>query len=93
MSVYSTERELDQVTGHSIEVFLAWQHHGAADLCRFCEGFFLQNMERLLDREDFHRLLSGGVAQELLCSQARLLTDLEAALIRRLCSLHSACRE
>ncbi|KAG8001088.1 Ankyrin repeat and BTB/POZ domain-containing protein 2 [Nibea albiflora] len=77
------------------------QHHGGAELCRFCEGFFLQNMDRLLDREDFHRLLLGGVSQELLCPDMGtkdrdppvLLRVLEDALIDRLYSLHSACRE
>lgn len=76
------------------------QHHAAAELCRFCEGFFLQNMDQLLDRDDFHRLLLGRVGQELLWSgpgldqnQPDLLRDLEAALINRLYSLHTVCRE
>lgn len=77
------------------------QLHGAAELRRFCEGFFLQNMDRLLDREDFHRLLLGGVGQELLCPGVStqdqdppvLLRVLEATLIQRLYTLHAACRE
>uniref|UniRef100_A0AAQ5XYB9 BTB domain-containing protein n=1 Tax=Amphiprion ocellaris TaxID=80972 RepID=A0AAQ5XYB9_AMPOC len=67
-----------------VDIYQTAKHHGGAELCRFCEGFFLQNMDRLLDRDDFHRLLLGGFSQEL---------DLEAALIHRLYSLHSACRE
>ncbi|KAM4603130.1 ankyrin repeat and BTB/POZ domain-containing protein 2-like isoform 2-T2 [Polymixia lowei] len=78
----------------------------ASELRRFCEGFFLQNMEQLLDREDFHRLLLGGVSQDLLSpgtdihSGPRrdqpspvLLKDLEVTLIHRLFSLYSSCRE
>ncbi|XP_022605558.1 ankyrin repeat and BTB/POZ domain-containing protein 2-like [Seriola dumerili] len=86
---------------NAVNFYQTAKHHGAAELCRFCEGFFLQNMDQLLDREDFHRLLLGGVGQELLCpgtgTQDRdlpvLLRDLEAALIHRLYTLHSACRE
>uniref|UniRef100_A0A7N6FEX2 BTB domain-containing protein n=1 Tax=Anabas testudineus TaxID=64144 RepID=A0A7N6FEX2_ANATE len=79
-----------------VNIYQIAKHHKAAELCRFCEGFFLQNMVWLLDREDFHRLLLGGVGQELLCpgpDQAILIRKLEAALINRLYILHSACRE
>ncbi|KAK1891214.1 Ankyrin repeat and BTB/POZ domain containing protein 2 [Dissostichus eleginoides] len=37
--------------------------HGGSALCRFCEGFFLQNMEVLLQRDDFHRLLLAVAGQ------------------------------
>lgn len=58
-------------------------------------------MDQLLDREDFHRLLLGGVGQELLRPELdtwdedgpNLLRDLEAALIQRLYTLHTACQE
>ncbi|XP_035507682.1 ankyrin repeat and BTB/POZ domain-containing protein 2-like [Morone saxatilis] len=84
-----------------VNIYQAAKLHGGAELCRFCEGFFLQNMDRLLDREDFHRLLLGGVGQELLCPDVGpqdqdspgLLRVLEATLIHRLYTLHSACRE
>ncbi|XP_070758191.1 ankyrin repeat and BTB/POZ domain-containing protein 2-like [Enoplosus armatus] len=84
-----------------VNIYQTAKHHGGAELCRFCEGFFLQNMDRLLDREDFHRLLLGGVGQERLCPAASsqdqdplaLLRVLEATLIHRLYTLHSACRE
>ncbi|XP_029001155.1 ankyrin repeat and BTB/POZ domain-containing protein 2-like [Betta splendens] len=72
---------------NAVSIYQTATHHGAAELCRFCEGFFLQNMDPLLAREDFHRLLLGGAGQE------PLLTDLEAALIHRVRSLHAACRE
>nr|XP_046253578.1 ankyrin repeat and BTB/POZ domain-containing protein 2-like [Scatophagus argus] len=80
-----------------VDVYKAAKLHGGAELCRFCEGFFLQNMDRLLERDDFHRLLLGAVGQELLRPQDQdpslLLRVLEATLIRRLSSLHAACRE
>ncbi|XP_022059746.2 ankyrin repeat and BTB/POZ domain-containing protein 2-like [Acanthochromis polyacanthus] len=86
-----------------VDIYQTAKYHGGAELCRFCEGFFLQNMDRLLDRDDFHRMLMGGFSQELLCPATGsgsgqdqkppvLLKDLEAALIHRLYSLHSACR-
>ncbi|KAM9318609.1 ankyrin repeat and BTB/POZ domain-containing protein 2-like [Pholidichthys leucotaenia] len=89
---------------NAVSIYETAKHHGAAELCRFCEGFFLQNMDHLLDREDFHHLLLGGISQELLCpgvrsqpgwdqDQLTLLWRLEAVLIQRLHSLHSACRE
>lgn len=87
---------LSVVIINGYRVFLCLQHHRAAELCRFCEGFFLQNMDQLLDREDFHRLLLGGVGQELFCSgkdPAVLLRDLEAVLTNRLYTLNAACRE
>uniref|UniRef100_A0A672FXZ8 Ankyrin repeat and BTB (POZ) domain containing 2a n=1 Tax=Salarias fasciatus TaxID=181472 RepID=A0A672FXZ8_SALFA len=43
---------------NAVSVYQTAKHHGAAELCRFCEGFFLQNMDRLLDREDFHRCVT-----------------------------------
>ncbi|KAM9861113.1 ankyrin repeat and BTB/POZ domain-containing protein 2-like [Aulostomus maculatus] len=85
---------------NAVGIYQTSKHYGAAELCRFCEGFFLQNMDHLLDREDFYRVLLGGVAQELTWSrlgpeqtQPNLLGDLEMALIHRLYSLHPACRE
>ncbi|XP_069575867.1 ankyrin repeat and BTB/POZ domain-containing protein 2-like isoform X2 [Brachyistius frenatus] len=84
---------------NAVSIYLTAKRHGGVELCRFCEGFFLQNMNRLLDREDFHRLLLGGGGQDTRAGPGQdrdppvLLVDLEAALIRRLCSLHSACRE
>lgn len=82
------------------------QLHRADDLYRFSEGFFLKNMEQLLSREDFHRLLFRASGQEQFCTrtgkwyslgldqnQAGLLKNLEAALINRLYTLHTSCRE
>ncbi|KAI3377674.1 hypothetical protein L3Q82_008442, partial [Scortum barcoo] len=99
----SCEMKLSQslTVDNAVSIYQTAKHHGAAELCRFCEGFFLQNMDRLLDREDFHRLLLGAAGQELLRSGSgiqdedppALLRVLEAALIQRLHTLHSACRE
>ncbi|XP_060924523.1 ankyrin repeat and BTB/POZ domain-containing protein 2-like [Limanda limanda] len=83
-----------------VDVYQSAKHHGATELCRFCEGFFLQHMDLLLDREDFHRLLLGGAGQQLLCpgtidqdGDASLLNDLKVALIHRLYTLHRVCGE
>ncbi|CAB1339676.1 unnamed protein product, partial [Coregonus sp. 'balchen'] len=51
---------------NAVSIYLMSRDHGAADLRKFCEGFFLQHMEQLLEREDFHRLLMGGARQEQL---------------------------
>ncbi|XP_035769679.1 ankyrin repeat and BTB/POZ domain-containing protein 2-like [Neolamprologus brichardi] len=56
---------------NAVSIYKAAKHHGGAELCRFCEGFFLQNMDQLLDREDFHSLLLGGLSQELLYPDVR----------------------
>ncbi|XP_034998298.2 ankyrin repeat and BTB/POZ domain-containing protein 2 [Hippoglossus stenolepis] len=83
-----------------VNIYQTAKHHGAAELCRFCEGFFLQHMDLLLDREDFHRLLLGGAGQQLLCpgtivqdGDVSLLNDLKVALIHRLYTLHRVCGE
>ncbi|XP_034535121.1 ankyrin repeat and BTB/POZ domain-containing protein 2-like [Notolabrus celidotus] len=80
-----------------VHIYQTAQHHGAAALCRYCEGFFLQNMDQLLDREDFHRLLLCPIMKTLDQEQDQdspaLLRTLEDTLIHRLCSLHAACRE
>uniref|UniRef100_A0A3Q2CYU4 Ankyrin repeat and BTB (POZ) domain containing 2a n=1 Tax=Cyprinodon variegatus TaxID=28743 RepID=A0A3Q2CYU4_CYPVA len=73
---------------NAVSVYQTAKHHGAAELCRFCEGFFLQNMDQLLDREDFHRLLlatppGSGPDQDL-----PVLKHLETTLIDRLYHLH-----
>ncbi|KAA8596031.1 hypothetical protein FQN60_011322, partial [Etheostoma spectabile] len=91
----------DNIIHVSHMTYSTFQQHGAAELGRFCEGFFLQNLDRLLDAEDFHRLLLGAVARETPCPEGGapdrdppgLLEVLEATLIHRLYTLHSACRE
>ncbi|KAM4743641.1 ankyrin repeat and BTB/POZ domain-containing protein 2-like [Anableps anableps] len=82
---------------NAVSVYRVAKHHGAAELCRFCEGFFLQNMERLLDREDFHRLLLGSASKGAPSGSGQdqdlpVLKSLETTLIHRLSLLHAACR-
>uniref|UniRef100_UPI0037E8A73F ankyrin repeat and BTB/POZ domain-containing protein 2-like n=1 Tax=Semicossyphus pulcher TaxID=241346 RepID=UPI0037E8A73F len=91
----SCEMKLSQsVTADEVvNIYQTAKHHGAAELCRFCEGFFLQNMDRLLDREDFHRLLLCPRMEAEEQDHTDLLGALEETLIHRLYSLHSACRE
>ncbi|KAK6296141.1 hypothetical protein J4Q44_G00338540 [Coregonus suidteri] len=91
---------------NAVSIYLMSRDHGAADLRKFCEGFFLQHMEQLLEREDFHRLLMGGARQEQLSPETEprsgpcqdrhsslLLEDLEVTLVHRLLSLYPSCRE
>ncbi|KAM3877441.1 ankyrin repeat and BTB/POZ domain-containing protein 2-like [Diretmus argenteus] len=100
------EMQLSQTVtlDNAVDIYQTAKHHGSSELRRFCEGFFLQNMEQLIEREDFHRLLLGGVSQDLLCPGTDdlcgpgqqplvLLKDLEAMLVRRLYTLYSTCRE
>ncbi|CDQ88704.1 unnamed protein product [Oncorhynchus mykiss] len=80
--------------------------HGAAEFRRFCEGVFLQHVEKLLEREDFHRLLLGGARRDQLPPKTEprsgprqdrhsslLLEDLEGTLVHRLLLLYPPCRE
>lgn len=70
------------------------QLHGAAELCRFCEGFFLQNLERILEQDDFQCLLLARVSQSAWEQGSPvLLRVLETTLGQRLYDLHAACRE
>ncbi|XP_068584825.1 ankyrin repeat and BTB/POZ domain-containing protein 2-like [Cebidichthys violaceus] len=102
----SCEMKLSQslTVDNAVNIYQTAKHHGGAELCRFCEGFFLQNMDRLLDRDDFHRLLLLGGGPEPLGPEVDVQEDrdqdppvllevLEAALIHRLSSLHAACGE
>ncbi|KAK6296299.1 hypothetical protein J4Q44_G00340120 [Coregonus suidteri] len=91
---------------NAVSIYLMSRDHRAAELRKFCEGFFLQHMEQLLEREDFHRLLLGGARQEQLSPETEpwsgpcqdrhsslLLEDLEVTLVHRLLSLYPSCRE
>ncbi|XP_047187590.1 ankyrin repeat and BTB/POZ domain-containing protein 2-like isoform X2 [Scophthalmus maximus] len=75
------QRSCEATLSHSltldnvVDIYQTATHHGADELCRFCEGFFLQHMDRLLDRDDFHRLLLGGVGRELLLCPATSFQD------------------
>ncbi|XP_074522027.1 ankyrin repeat and BTB/POZ domain-containing protein 2-like [Halichoeres trimaculatus] len=93
----SCEMKLSQnlTLDNVVHIYQTAQHHGAAALCRFCEGFFLQNMDQLLDQEDFHRLLLCPSIKTLNQdpNPPALLRTLEQTLIQRLFNMHAACRE
>ncbi|KAJ7985698.1 hypothetical protein DPEC_G00343150 [Dallia pectoralis] len=91
---------------NAVSIYLMSRDLGQVELRRFCEGFFLQYMDQLLDREDFHRLLLGGAHQNQLSpametssgpSCARqpplLLDDLKITLNHRLLSLYPTCSD
>ncbi|XP_056134425.1 ankyrin repeat and BTB/POZ domain-containing protein 2-like [Lampris incognitus] len=91
---------------NAVNIYHTAKLHGAPELRRFCEGFFLQKMEQLLEREDFHRLLLGGLSRDLLSPATDiyggpwqdglspvLLNDLEVTLVCRLYTLYPTCRE
>lgn len=73
---------------------------GSVELCSFCEGYFLQQMSALLERESFRSLLLGphGARQgnnTSLLAHSRgesPLEELEATLAQRLRSLYVSSR-
>lgn len=60
------------------------QAHGALELSTYCEGYFLQNMAGLVEREAFRALILGSGTR---IGKDSLLELLEATLTRRLRSL------
>ncbi|KAM8887783.1 ankyrin repeat and BTB/POZ domain-containing protein 2-like [Synchiropus picturatus] len=79
-----------------VDIYQNSRHYQSPELRRYCEGFFLQNLDQLLDQEDFHRLLlcpENWPGQDQQLEHPDLLRELEVVLVHRLCSLHSACRE
>lgn len=78
------------------------QVHNSVELSSFCEGYFLQQMPALLERESFRSLLLGPLAarQGNASSASTLvhsrgdspLDELEATLAQRLRSLHVTSR-
>ncbi|KAM6981246.1 ankyrin repeat and BTB/POZ domain-containing protein 2-like [Aplochiton taeniatus] len=88
-----------------VSIYQTAKEHGASELQTFCEGFFLQNMEQLMEREDFHRLLLGGAILDLQCPETEthsgqsqcmhsplLLEDLQSTLVQRLHTLYPTCK-
>ncbi|KAM9832303.1 ankyrin repeat and BTB/POZ domain-containing protein 2-like [Neosynchiropus ocellatus] len=81
---------------NAVDIYQNARHYRATELRRYCEGFFLQNLDQLLDQEDFHRLLlcpENWPGQDQQLEHPDLLRELEVVLIHRLCSFHSSCRE
>lgn len=77
------------------------QAHGSVELSSFCEGYFLQQMPALMEREGFRSLLLGppGARQGNSSTSTLVhsrgdspLEELEATLARRLRSLYVTSR-
>uniref|UniRef100_A0A667XGR1 Ankyrin repeat and BTB domain containing 2 n=1 Tax=Myripristis murdjan TaxID=586833 RepID=A0A667XGR1_9TELE len=69
---------------NAVSIYKTAKAHGSMELSSFCEGYFLQQMPALLEREGFRSLLLGP-------SGARP-GELEATLAQRLRSLHVTSR-
>lgn len=88
---------LAKMHDHHISFFKAY---GSVELCSFCEGYFLQQMSALLERESFRSLLLGppGARQgnnTFMLVHSRVespLEELEATLAQRLRSLYVSSR-
>lgn len=85
----------------SIHCALVFQAHGSEELSSFCESYFLQQMPSLLEKESFKTLLLGppcsrhGNVTTSTLAHSRgdsAMEELEAALARRLRSLHVTSR-
>uniref|UniRef100_A0A1A8F0Q6 Ankyrin repeat and BTB (POZ) domain containing 2 n=1 Tax=Nothobranchius korthausae TaxID=1143690 RepID=A0A1A8F0Q6_9TELE len=85
----------------AVGIYRTAKAHGSAQLCSFCEGFFLQHMPALLEREAFRTLLLGppGTRQGNSSTSSLAhnrsdspLEELEASLAQRLHSLYISSR-
>nr|XP_054589204.1 ankyrin repeat and BTB/POZ domain-containing protein 2 isoform X1 [Nothobranchius furzeri] len=85
----------------AVSIYRTAKAHGSAQLCSFCEGFFLQHMPALLEREAFRTLLLGppGTRQGNSSTSSLAhnrsdspLEELEATLAQRLHSLYISSR-
>uniref|UniRef100_A0A1A8P3H9 Ankyrin repeat and BTB (POZ) domain containing 2 n=1 Tax=Nothobranchius pienaari TaxID=704102 RepID=A0A1A8P3H9_9TELE len=85
----------------AVGIYRTAKAHGSAQLCSFCEGFFLQHMPALLEREAFRTLLLGppGTRQGNSSTSSLAhnrsdspLEELEATLAQRLHSLYISSR-
>ncbi|KAM7396479.1 hypothetical protein PAMP_019515 [Pampus punctatissimus] len=86
---------------NAVSIYKTAKVHGSVELSSFCEGYFLQQMPALLEREGFRSLLLGppGVRQgnnstsTLVHSRGDSpLVELEATLVQRLRSLYVSSR-
>ena len=73
-------------------VCVCCQAHGAAELSTYCEGFFLQHMPGLMEREAFRGLLLLGPGGRWGSGRETPLDEMEAMLARRLRSLYVTSR-
>ncbi|XP_019749692.1 ankyrin repeat and BTB/POZ domain-containing protein 2 [Hippocampus comes] len=83
---------------NAVSIYKTAKAHGSAELSSFCEGYFLQQMPALMERETFRCLLLGcrqgsGSTSTLALNQGEsLLEELEVTLARRLRSLYVTSR-
>ncbi|CAL8359948.1 unnamed protein product [Lota lota] len=83
---------------NAVNIYRTAKAHGSVELSAFCEGYFLQNMSALLEREGFRALLlgpQGGARSGASGTPPRVdspLEQLEATLARRLRSLYTSSR-
>ncbi|XP_059401828.1 ankyrin repeat and BTB/POZ domain-containing protein 2-like [Carassius carassius] len=71
---------------NAVNIYNTAKAHGAVELSTYCEGYFLQNMAGLLERESFRMLILGSGTRSG-SGKDSLLEELEATLTRRLRSL------
>lgn len=71
---------------NAVNIYHTAKAHGAVELSTYCEGYFLQNMAVLLEREAFRVMILGSGTRSG-CGKDSLLEALEATLVRRLRSL------
>ncbi|KAF4095348.1 ankyrin repeat and BTB/POZ domain-containing protein 2 [Onychostoma macrolepis] len=71
---------------NAVNIYHTAKAHGAAELSTYCEGYFLQNMAGLLEREAFRTIILGSGTRSG-SGKDSLLEELEATLARRLRSL------
>lgn len=93
---------IQQSCSYVTKIILSFsQAHGSVELSSFCEGYFLQQMPALLEREGFRSLLLGppGTRQGNTSTSTLVhsrgdspLEELEASLAQRLRSLHVTSR-
>ncbi|XP_066525027.1 ankyrin repeat and BTB/POZ domain-containing protein 2 isoform X2 [Hoplias malabaricus] len=87
------QRQCEQLCAQSIDldnavsIYITAKVHGAAELSACCEGYFLQNMGALLERESFRGLICGPSTHSS-TGKDLLLEELEDTLTCRLRSLH-----
>ena len=94
-TLYNTHTTHTRTHTHTNSSPFSLQAHGSVELSAFCEGYFLQNMSALLEREGFRALLLGPQTGSRGGGSPRLespLEQLEATLARRLRSLYTSSR-
>ncbi|XP_031421039.1 ankyrin repeat and BTB/POZ domain-containing protein 2 [Clupea harengus] len=77
---------------NGVSIYRTAKAHGAAELSTYCEGFFLQHMPGLMEREAFRGLLLLGPGGRWGSGRETPLDEMEAMLARRLRSLYVTSR-